>query len=83
MTTLRLAKRILSMSPAAWEIMTKALIFCCSLLFCAYLLLMHAGPMNADNYDTYLLARELYTLPQAVLLIATLAGVIIEERAVM
>lgn len=79
---MRLAKRILAMSPAAWEIVVKALIFSCALVFCAWLLLMDAGALTAANYDTYLLARELYTIPQAVLLIATLAGVIVEERVV-
>ncbi|MEG1789368.1 MAG: hypothetical protein RR055_02410 [Oscillospiraceae bacterium] len=77
---MRLLRRMLDMCELSWEILTKSLIFSCLLLFCAFMLLADAGPMTAENYDTYLLAGELYALPQAILLVANIAGVIIEER---
>ena len=46
----------------------------------AFLLLLGAGEFSVWNCDTYSLARELLTLPQAILLVCILAGAIIEER---
>lgn len=73
-------RRILSMSPAAWEVVIRALQLSCVMLFCAWMLLLDGGVFTADTAHLYRLARELMTLPQAVLLIAALASVLIEER---
>lgn len=50
------------------------------LLFCAFLLLVDAGGFSVESCGTYFLAEELLTLPQAILLVVMLAGVMIEER---
>ena len=52
----------------------------CVLLFCAFLLLVDAGGFSVESCGTYFLAEELLTLPQAILLVVMLAGVMIEER---
>ena len=78
---MKLLRRILSMSPPAWEVLTRALQFTCISLFCAFMLLVDAGTYTAGTSAKFALARELALLPQAVLLVAIIAGAVIEERA--
>lgn len=78
---MKLIKRISRMCPASREILTRALQLSCVMALCALCLLINAGPMTAESYDTYLLAKEMITLPQAILLVATIASAMAEERA--
>lgn len=73
------ARRMLAMCDASWEITVRALAFSCVLLLCAFALLADAGPLSAENYATYRLASELFSLPPAVLLLAALAGAVAED----
>lgn len=67
------------MCGAAREIMVRAVQLSCVLAFCAVILLIDAGRMSADNYSTYLLIDELYRLPQALLMVASIASVVAED----
>ena len=71
---------MLCMCEPSWELLIRGLQLSCVLLFCAFLLLVDAGSFTVASCDTYFLAQELLTLPQAILLVVMLAGVIIEER---
>ena len=68
------------MSTLSWEIVIRALQLSCVMLFCAYMLLMEAGPFTYATSDLHYIACELISQPQAILLLATLASVIVEER---
>lgn len=77
---MKVLRRMLSMCELSWELLMLGLQLSCVLLFAAFLLLLGAGEFSVWNCDTYSLARELLTLPQAILLVCILAGAIIEER---
>ena len=77
---MKLIRRILAMSEPAWEVTVRALQLTCVLLFCSFTLLIDAGTYCADTSYVYRLAYELALLPQAVLLLAVIAGAVIEER---
>lgn len=78
--SLKVIWRMLCMCEPSWELLIRGLQLSCVLLFCAFLLLVDAGSFSVVSCDTYFLAQELLTLPQAILLVVMLAGVIIEER---
>jgi hypothetical protein len=67
------------MCDLSWEILTKALLLSCVMLFCAFMLLANTGEMTLQNYTTYLLAEELYRMPPGLLLLAVLGGAVIED----
>lgn len=77
---LKVIRRMLCMCEPAWELLIRGLQLSCVLLFCAFLLLVDAGGFSVESCGTYFLAEELLTLPQAILLVVMLAGVMIEER---
>lgn len=77
---LKVLRRMLRMCEPSWELLIRGLQLSCVLLFCAFLLLLDAGSFSVWNCNTYYIAKELLTLPQAILLVVILAGVIIEER---
>lgn len=76
---MRTIRRMLAMCDLSWEILIRSLQLSCVMLFCAFMLLADAGAMTAENYTTYLLADELYRLPQGLLLLAAMAGAVIED----
>lgn len=77
---MRVLRRMLAMCELSWEILTKALALSCVLLFCAFMLLLDAGTYSTETHDTYRLVSELTAAPCWILLIASVAGVCIEER---
>lgn len=77
--TVKLLRRILAMSPPAWEITLRSLQLSCVMLFCSWMLLAGAGTYSIETNYVYQLAYELARLPQAVLLAAVIAGAVIEE----
>lgn len=79
--TMRTLRRILAMSPAAWEAVIRALQLSCVMLFCAFMLLVEGGAFTYETRYLHYTARELLTMPQAVLLLAAIASAVIEERA--
>ena len=77
---MKVLRRMLNMCEASWELLMRSLQLSCVLLFSAFMLFLSNGPLSAQNYDTYRLACEFTTLPQAILLVAMIAGAVIEER---
>lgn len=69
------------MSPPAWEVVIRALQLSCVLLFSAFMLLLEAGTFTYETREYFYIARELAAQPQAVLLLAAIASVVIEEQA--
>ena len=78
----RFADRLRVMSRPAHLILKYSLIVSCLYLIGAAAVLVYAGEFTARTCELHLLARSLYTTPQSILLIATLASAIVEERAV-
>ncbi len=78
--TMRTLRRILAMSPAAWEVVIRALQLSCVMLYCAFMLLVEGGAFTYETRYLHYTARELLTMPQAVLLLAAIASAVIEER---
>lgn len=77
---MKLIRRILAMSEPAWWVTLRALQLSCAVLFAAFVLLLDAGAYSADTSRAYGLARELASLPQLILLLAVIAGAVIEEQ---
>lgn len=76
---MRVIKRALDMCDFSWKLLVRTLQLSCVMLFCAFVLLMDAGAMTPQNYSTYLLANELFRLPQGLLIISVLGGAVIED----
>ncbi len=72
-------RRMLSMCPAAWYIFIRALQMCCFLLFCALMLLLKWDGSMVRGYDLYMTAMALEENCQALLLVAVLLSVCMEE----
>ena len=71
-------RRMLSMSPEAWYIWIRTIQLCVFLLLCSFVLLLEWSGSLLD-YKLYLTALALNETAQALLLIALLASVIMEE----
>lgn len=71
---------MLNMCDLSWELLMRAMQLSCVLLFCSFLLFLSTGPLSIWNAYTYKLAQELTRLPQAILLVAMIAGAVIEEQ---
>ncbi len=71
---------MLNMCDLSWELLMRAMQLSCVLLFCSFLLFLSTGPLSIWNAYTYKLAQELARLPQAILLVAMIAGAVIEEQ---
>ena len=76
----KLLTRMSTMCDEAYFIIRCAVIITGTLLLCSILIIVVAGKFSTDTYELYRLAEELYRLPQAVLIIAAIGSVIIEER---
>lgn len=73
-------RRMTDMCPEAWYIFIRTVQLCCFLLFCAFMLLLKwDGSMHA-GYELYMTAKALNETAQALLLIAVLFSVFIEDR---
>ena len=72
--------RILHMCPDAWYIFIRTIQLCCVLLFCAFMLLLEWNGSMVKGYDLYMTAMSLEEICQALLLIAVILSVCIEER---
>lgn len=76
----RLIKRMSMMCDEAYYIIKSALILTAVLLFCSMIIYLFAGSFSPDTYKIYRLAEELFRLPQAILFIAAIGSVILEEQ---
>lgn len=71
-------RRLLSMSEEAWYIFIRSIQLVCLLLLCSFVLLLECGSLTGD-YTLYMTAVSLNEICQALLLIAVLASVCIED----
>lgn len=76
----RVFRRMLDMCEPAYEIFLKALILSCVLLFCSIMIFIYIGGVTANTYYLYLLAKELSQIPAALMFIAGIGSVCIEEQ---
>ena len=75
-------RRMLSMCPDAWYIFIRTIQLCCVLLFCSFMLLLKWNGSMVDGYDLYMTAMSLEEICQALLLIAVILSVCIEDRQI-
>ncbi len=76
----KLYSRMSAMCEEAYFLVRCSVILTAALFACAVLIIVVAGRFSTDTYRLYLLAEELYRLPQAILLIAAIGSVILEEN---
>ena len=72
-------RRMLSMCPDAWYIFIRTIQLGCMLLFCAFMLLLKWNGCMMEGYDLYMTAMALEETCQALLLIAVILSVCIED----
>lgn len=77
----KLIDRILDMCEPAWGALRGTLMLCCTMAFCAFMILVDIEPFSIRTYDLFRCAKELAAAPAGLLLIAAIGTVIIEERA--
>ena len=68
------------MSDIAWVVIRINLLLSCASLLAALIILIAIGDTNTDNIHLYLTAKELMNMPPALLFIAGIGSVCIEER---
>lgn len=77
----KLLLRMSKMCDDAYFIIRSSVILTCTMLACCLLALLFAGRFSADTYELHRFANELFRIPQAVLIIAAIGSVIIEDYA--
>ena len=72
---------IRNMSETASSILTGILKLSCAMLLCAFAIFITIGTPSLSNWNLYQLALQLASAPAALLLLAVICAVCIEERA--
>lgn len=72
-------RRMLCMCPDAWYIFLRTVQLCVVLLLFAFVLLVEWGGSMSEGYTLYMTAKALNETAQALLLIAVLFSVLIED----
>lgn len=72
-------RRMTNMCPEAWYIFIRTIQLCCFLLFCAFIMLLECEGTRGGGYELYMTAKSLNETSQALLLIAVLFSVFIED----
>ena len=72
---------IRDMSGLSGSILLGTLRLSCSMLLCAFMILISAGAPTLRNWDLYLLVEALIRAPAGLLLLAIICVAVIEERA--
>ena len=75
----KLIHRMSKMCDEAYFIIRSSVIITCVMLACCLMALLIAGKFSAATYELHRFANELFTLPQAILIIAAIASVVIED----
>ena len=75
----RILRRMLAMSDDAWYIFIRTIQLVGVLMLCAFALLLGCGGHIGDNFSLYMTALSLTEVSQALLLIAVVASVCIED----
>lgn len=76
----KILRRARQMCPAAYRIQKLSLIWACTLLTGALLLLESALPLTTATYGSARMAVELIRTSSAVLLVGVIGAVFVEER---
>lgn len=77
----KLLIRMSKMCDVSYFIIRSSVILTCIMFACCLLALLMASGFSADTYELHRLAEELFRLPQAILIIAAIASVVIEDFA--
>ena len=67
-------------SDAAFCLLAGTLKTCCTMVFCAFLLLVDIESLTPHTYQLYRLALELTLSPVGVLLVGGLCSIIVEDH---
>lgn len=79
MKLMKIFDRMLRMCPEAWYIFLRSIQLCVFLLLCCFVLLLEWDGSMMEGYRLYMTASALNEICQALLLIAVLGSVIIED----
>ena len=79
MKLIRVFERMLKMCPEAWYIFLRSIQFCVFLLLCTFVLLLEWNGSMMEGYKLFMTASCLNETCQALLLIAVIGSVIIED----
>lgn len=71
---------LLEMSEVSYCIFRGTLLLTITFLFCAFLLIIDAGKLDASTYDQYQMAVEMIRTPAGLLLISGIGILCMEER---
>ena len=74
-------ERMKNMSRPASLMLKVCIIVSNVYLAAAIVILIRAGGYSTDTYRLYAMAKELYTAPQAILMVAAVGSVCVEEIA--
>ena len=69
------------MSPQAYAMALGTLRVCCTMVFCAFMLLVHRENTAGDTRLLLLTATELYRAPLGIILLGVIFSPILEERS--
>ena len=69
-----------TISDEAFCLLAGTLKTCCTMVFCAFILLVHIGTVTPHTFSLYRMALELTLSPVGILLVGGLLAVITEER---
>lgn len=75
----RLHKRLLRLSAPVYYITAVSLTVSLVYLAASAVVMLTQSPFTAQNCEAFLLAKYLYTAPQAMLLTAVICGAVIED----
>jgi hypothetical protein len=75
----KIIKRLAIMGEPAYSILKGCLLISCALLLGAAVLHLLGDGFSATTYPIYYCAKEMAQLPAAILLIATIGSVIVED----
>lgn len=67
------------MTNTTYMLLKVSLLLSCVLLILSLLLLLWGGGLSLESYTAYLYAKELSSMPAAILLVAVIASACVEE----
>ena len=70
-----------AMSDAAFAMLSGCLQVACTMLFCAFMLLVHMGPLSPEKSELWYSILELTSSPAGILLLGIIACALLEERS--
>lgn len=80
-TLRKIFERIQEISGPAYFILMTGLLVSCACLGASLLLVLSSGQFSLSSYHNYLMARELFSLPVSIMLIAVIGSACLEDLA--